>query len=124
MIKIFATIGGIEQAFDFAGTSDELISRLGNLGVSVHLPDDSKLIDTLFLVMADSPNLGHHLNSAGTAVVSDDVFWKPIDADTPRGVSMWLINRAAGVSQKGKLDAHNDFYTHWFPNPKFKKEET
>ncbi len=65
----------------------------------------------------------HHLNSARTAVVSNDVFWKPIDAATPRGVDMWLISRPAGVSQKGKYDPTDKFFTHWFPNPKFQKEE-
>lgn len=66
----------------------------------------------------------HHLNNARTAVVSDDVFWKPIDANTPRGASMLLISKSAGVLQTGSYDPRDDFFTHWFPNPKFKKDET
>ena len=88
MIKILATIGGIEQTFDFAGTSDELISRLGAWGISVHQADATKPIDELFLAMTDTPAAAHHLNSLRTAVVSNDVFWKPINANTPRGASM------------------------------------
>lgn len=126
MIKIYATANGIDQEVDFDGTSDELLAILGKAGITVNRADASKPIEELRLVFVNVGDsiVTHHLNSAGTAVVSDDVFWKPIDANTPRGVSMWLINRAAGVSQKGKYDSHNDFYTHWFPNPKFKKETT
>jgi len=123
VIKILAIIGDAEQTFDFEGTPNELLSRLSSLGITVHLTGETKFFDTLSLVMPPDSSVGHHLNSAGTAVVSDDVYWKPIDANTPRGASMWLINRAAGVSQKGKYNPDDNFYTHWFPNPKFKKEE-
>lgn len=60
------------------------------------------------------------INNDRTAAVALDVFWLPIDKNTPRGVSILLINRAAGVLQKGKYDPADPFFTHWFPNPKFK----
>lgn len=64
------------------------------------------------------------LNSDKTAAVSLEAFWKKVGPDTPRGVNMWLINRSANVSLKGMYDPSNEFYTHWFPNPKFPEDET
>ena len=62
------------------------------------------------------------LNSDQTAAVSLEAFWIPIDAHTPRGVSMLLINRASGVLQKGQYTASDKFFTHWAPNPTFQKD--
>lgn len=67
-------------------------------------------------------NPTHTINSAKTAAVSVGAFWLPIDADTPRGVSMLLISKSAGVLQKGQYDPSDKFFSHWFPNPKFKEE--
>lgn len=65
----------------------------------------------------------HKLNAARTAAVSLDAVWRPIDADTPRGVKMLLINQDAGVAHIGLRGADN-FYTHWHALPKFSSEET
>lgn len=64
------------------------------------------------------------INNDKTAAVSTEAFWIPVGPDTPRGVTMWLINRPAGVSLKGMYDPSEDFYTHWFPNPTFAKDDT
>lgn len=61
----------------------------------------------------------HKINADRTAAVSLDAVWIPIDANTPRGVNMWLISKPAGVSQKGMHDPAEKFFTHWFPNPRF-----
>ena len=64
----------------------------------------------------------HKLSSDGAAVVAPAFHWLPIDAKTPRGVSMLLINRASGVLQKGQYTADDKFFDHWAPNPTFKKD--
>jgi len=64
----------------------------------------------------------HKLSSDGAAVVAHEFHWLPIDSNTPRGVSMLLINRNSGVLQKGQYTADDAFFTHWAPNPTFKKE--
>jgi hypothetical protein len=64
-----------------------------------------------------------HLNSARSAVVSDDIFWRRIDANTPRGAKMQLINRSAGIARISTLNRNDVFHTHWFPLPKFKDED-
>ena len=67
--------------------------------------------------------MSYKLNATKTAAVSLSAVWQKIDADTPRGVSMWLISKPAGVSQKGMHDPANKFFTHWFPNPHFDASE-
>lgn len=63
-----------------------------------------------------------HLDSTGRAVVNHEHHWKPIDANTPRGATMWLINKASGVGQKGQYNPNDKFFDHWFPLPTFKKD--
>ena len=63
----------------------------------------------------------YKINNDKTAAVSLEAFWIPIDAHTPRGVSMLLISEAAGVLQKGMYDPSDNFFTHWHPNPKLPK---
>lgn len=58
-----------------------------------------------------------------TAVVSNDAFWIPIDANTPRGKKLWLINKPAGSATQGQYDL-DPFWTHYFPLPRFKKDES
>lgn len=62
------------------------------------------------------------INAERTAAVAPDVHWIPVGPDTPRGVGMWLINKASGVSQKGQYASGEKFFDHWFPNPTFKKD--
>lgn len=66
----------------------------------------------------------HLLSSDGRAVVNRSAKWIPIDADTPRGVKVQLINKSAGVAQYGHVMSDNEFFTHWFPIPTFDKDET
>ena len=62
-------------------------------------------------------------SSDNAAVVDKGYHWIPINADTPRGSKVQLINRDYGVAQYGVLDTHNKFgYTHWAPCPTFAKE--
>ena len=65
--------------------------------------------------------MNHKISSDGKAAVALDVYWLPVGQDTPRGVGLWLINEASGVSLKGQYNPSDTFPTHWFPNPKFKK---
>jgi hypothetical protein len=63
-----------------------------------------------------------HLNSAGNTLVADAFFWRPIDAHTPLGVKMLVINRDAGVAQISTVQRGEKFYTHTAPLPKFKEQ--
>lgn len=64
----------------------------------------------------------HKISSDGAAAVAPEFHWIPIDARTPRGVSMLLINKDSGVLQKGQYTTDEKFFTHWAPNPTFKKD--
>jgi hypothetical protein len=63
----------------------------------------------------------HKITADGAAAVAPDCHWIPIDANTPRGVSMWLINKRSGVAQRGQCSKDDKFFDHWFPLPTFKK---
>ena len=63
----------------------------------------------------------HKITADGAAAVAPDCHWIPIDANTPRGVSMWLINKRSNVAQKSHYNAGEKFFDHWFPLPTFKK---
>ena len=63
----------------------------------------------------------HKITADGAAAVAPTCHWIPVDADTPRGASMWLINKRSGVAQKGHYDPADKFFDHWFPLPTFKK---
>lgn len=64
----------------------------------------------------------HKLTADGAAAVAPKCHWIPVDDNTPRGVSMWLINKRSGVAQKGQHTTDDKFFDHWFPLPTFKKE--
>lgn len=59
----------------------------------------------------------HTLNSTRTVAVANDVYWLPIDADTPRSAKLQLLS-IGGVAQYGSLGSDTSFYTHWCPLPK------
>lgn len=60
--------------------------------------------------------MSHTINTNNTVAVSTDVFWKPIDQNTPRGVKLQLLGEG-GVAVYGSY--HGDkFWTHWCPLPK------
>ena len=63
----------------------------------------------------------HTINTAGTVAVATDVYWIPIDKDTPRSVKLQLLS-IGGVAQYGVLQADTSFYTHWCPLPKKRNE--
>jgi hypothetical protein len=63
----------------------------------------------------------HTLNAAKTVAVSTDTFWIPIDKDTPRAVKLQLLGKG-GVAHYGSYNG-DDFWTHWCPLPKKRKEE-
>lgn len=67
--------------------------------------------------MATSPD------STKTAVVDKSLHYKKITPETPRGQTMIVIRRDAGVGKVGKLAINEDFYTHWFPMPTFADDE-
>ncbi len=55
------------------------------------------------------------------ASVSDGFHWMPIDANTPRGCKLQLINEFAGVACYGSLGTADFYWTHWAPLPTFRK---
>jgi hypothetical protein len=57
------------------------------------------------------------LNSTNTVAVATDVYWMPIDKDTPRSAKLQLLS-IGGVAQYGVLGSDTSFYTHWSPLPK------
>ena len=57
------------------------------------------------------------LNSTNTVAVATDVYWMPIDAETPRSAKLQLLS-IGGVAQYGVLNGDTSFYTHWCPLPK------
>lgn len=59
-------------------------------------------------------------DSTRFAVVDTLYHWRPIDASTPRGSKLQLINRSAGVATYGSLGTDPCHWTHWAPLPTFK----
>lgn len=53
------------------------------------------------------------------AIVAPGFHWLPIDARTPRGQKLQLINRDAGVACYGTIGTEVHFWTHWAPLPTF-----
>lgn len=63
------------------------------------------------------------LNTNRSVAINRETKWIRIDANTPRGTKLQLINIAAGVAHYGQLHSADTFYTHWFPLPTFDKDE-
>ena len=59
----------------------------------------------------------HVLNSTKTVAVATDVYWMPIDKDTPRSAKLQLLS-IGGVAQYGTFGSDSTFFTHWCPVPK------
>jgi hypothetical protein len=66
--------------------------------------------------------MNYKLNTDKTAAVATEVFWMPIDYDTPVGVKMLVINQAHGIACIC-VRRTQDSWTHWAPLPKFKEEK-
>ena len=62
----------------------------------------------------------YKINTDHTAAVDTQVYWRTIDADTPQGVKVQLINQKAGVATYGVVQ-RGGFFTHWAPMPRFRK---
>lgn len=60
-------------------------------------------------------------SSCRAAMVDPGNHWRPITPQTPRGVKMWLIRKAAGVATTGTIGTHETFFDHWAPIPTFQK---
>ncbi len=58
-------------------------------------------------------------NANKTVAIDPSYHWRPIDADTPRGVKVQVINRQANVAQYSIVFTNNVFWTHWAPLPTF-----
>lgn len=75
---------------------------------------------------ADQPQLTvrtkHDISHGGEAAIDRSYNWLPIDANTPRGVKLQLINKRYGVATYGQIFSDNCFWTHFCPLPTFKKE--
>ena len=63
----------------------------------------------------------HKLTADKAAVVSPEYHWLKIDANTPRGATLLLINKSANRMQSGILTAGEKFFDHWAPCPTFPK---
>jgi hypothetical protein len=60
------------------------------------------------------------LDSSGTVAVDTAYFWRPI-ATCPHSVKVQLLGRG-GVAVYGQYHGRGDFWTHWAPLPKLKRE--
>lgn len=61
------------------------------------------------------------LDSTGVAAVDHNYFWQPIET-CPRGAKVQLLGRG-GVAMYGEYHGKGDFYTHWAPLPKLRREK-
>ena len=62
-------------------------------------------------------------DSTGKVQVDPDYKYKKIDANTPRGQKLILINKSAGVAIMGVLQSDDTFFTHYACLPTFEGEE-
>lgn len=64
------------------------------------------------------------LSKDGVAVVDTDYYWQPIET-CPMSAKVQLLSRH-GVAVYGSYHGNNEdnFWTHWAPLPKKRKEET
>lgn len=61
------------------------------------------------------------LDRSGTVAVDHDYFWRPIET-CPRSVKVQLLGKG-GVAVYGQYHGSGDFWTHWAPLPKLKRED-
>ena len=65
----------------------------------------------------------HKLTADGAAAVAPNVKWLRIDANTPIGARMQLIEKPQGVAYT-RAHYKGDGFTHWFPLPTFDEDES
>ena len=63
----------------------------------------------------------YKLTNDGAVAVAPGAKWRKIDADTPVGVKMLLINRANGIATVS-VRRSQDAWTHWYALPTFNSE--
>ena len=62
----------------------------------------------------------HHINNAGTAVVSNVYYWQPMST-CPLGVKVLLLGQG-GVASIGNYNGKERFWKGWSPLPKVRKD--
>lgn len=62
------------------------------------------------------------IDSTKSAMVSQTVYWIPIDKNTPLGVKLLVINQNHGVLTTSILGPNEKYFTHWQAVPKFSRE--
>lgn len=62
------------------------------------------------------------IDSTKAALVAQDVYWLPIDKDTPLGVKLLVINKTHGVLTTSTLGPNEKYFTHYQAMPKFAKD--
>lgn len=65
-----------------------------------------------------SPPADH--DTTRVALIDRGYHWNRIDARTPHGAKMQLINQRYGVAIYGAITAKERFFTHWAPLPTFR----
>lgn len=69
-------------------------------------------------------DFSHAVPDATRVALTDPGYhWQPINAATPRGVKMQVINRYAGVAVQGSVGSKESYFTHWAPLPTFRDDE-
>ncbi len=63
------------------------------------------------------------VKSDSKVAVNPDIYWIPVThPSTPRGVSVWVIDKRYGVATRGIITSETT-WTHWYPFPKFNPNE-
>lgn len=65
--------------------------------------------------------MNHKVNQEQQVAVATDYWLQPIDENTPRGVKLQLLGKG-GVLVYGQWDGKAQFFTHWAPLPKLRRE--
>ena len=66
--------------------------------------------------------MNHTVNKHHAVAVATNVYWQPIDKDTPRGVKLQLLG-VGGVAAYGVWNGKDTFWTDWAPLPKRRPKE-
>ncbi len=56
--------------------------------------------------------MSYRITADRAAAVSPTVHWLPVNADTPKGETLQLVSKPAGVPVYGRYTAGSD-WTHW-----------
>lgn len=68
--------------------------------------------------------MDYTLNTNHSVAVSTEVFWMPIDKDTPRNTKVLAIARpTSGIVCIGTISNNEQWFTHWHPLPAFHPDD-